>query len=285
MTGWGRTRYYSQTMHQSDTPAVRLRLGPLFPRLVAAYIALPIVLACWVLPLTFSSAPVGGRRMAFVLGLAILLFLFLPRLGVFEVNIAAKTITVHEGLVASLLHFWRGRKKRVVELPPGSVVTIGEWLDNNAFSTLGVRIQPLKDGQTTLIEGKFAFDGPTAASLSAALAKIPGVSIRIVRLDETFQEVAWQPEQTTAAASYWPMPAVLSWSGLITAMLTRRLDLLLLVGLASVGAYVVLRLYFWRRSPIFGDRPVSRFWLGFELFQFSLMYIVGALLGDTLRNS
>ncbi len=264
----------------------RVTLAPLFPRYIAAYIGAIVAIVAWGLPLMFPAASRDGRLACFSFGLLVLTVLFVPRYGKVTVDVDARTLTFREGITARSLHPWRGRESRTLMLREGSCVTIGYWLDKNGFQSGGVTVTDLDEHTSVLFENKFGFDGSIAYRLAVALRRVPGVRIRTVRLNTTFETVEWAPTPSTVGANN-ALLFFLSWVGFPIAMLGAPVGMLIAAGatcfvLYAATAYVIaIRA---RKKVDAADATNTTVWYGFALFQFFLTYAVMAVLGRSMMR-
>lgn len=173
----------------------RVDLAPLFPRPIALYVGITIIAVCWILPFRYET-DAESTLLCILLGLTFLLVLFVPKLGFMEFDAKRKTVLYQEGAFARLLHPWRKREQRQIELAFGDEVTIGEWLDRNAFATLGVKVTNGINGNSiVLLQQRFAFTSRGAASIAKAVREMEGVNVKTVRLDQQFKPIPWEPSQ------------------------------------------------------------------------------------------
>lgn len=264
-----------------DGPTV-IPLGPLFPRLLAVVAAVPLVIACWFMPLAFTSDPTNGL-LAFLLGCAFLALLFLPRLGMIEVDAKERRITFHESTAAGLLHIWRWRELRRLSLPPHCKVVVGEWLDENAFPTSGVkRVSP--EGQSdVLIEQKFVLDSSIALRIVTPLRSIGEVEVETVRLNEEFQQIAWKPKAADRNRAFG-IVFVLPWVGFVAGLLAHDAVIVTSIGVFCFLLYLVLGYQVIRAGASSSSgKSSSRVHFALGAFQFVLMYTVLALIGSRMK--
>jgi hypothetical protein len=224
-----------------------VKLGPLFPRIVAAYVAIPIVVICGVLPLRAPIEPIT-KVGAFGLGFVLLFVLFGPRLGIVEVDVVGRMLTFRESLFARTLHPWRPRKVKKLPLPNPCKVRIGFWLDRNCFGTMGIKRCAATDGETaTLVEQRF-FSPATAATLASAIMKIDGVVVETVQLDAKFQEIPWNVELARRRGTVNSLAIVVGLlpyvGGAVVVLVTQHFVQLATVGVlitlfCTTGAYVI----------------------------------------------
>lgn len=254
-------------------------LGPLFPRWMAIYLAIPLLSVCWLLPLE-STADQGSKLLAFLLGCGFLALLFLPKLGTIKINPNARKMTFRESSVAGALHFWKWREVREVSLPKGSKVVIGQWLDKNAFATLGIKRVTASGETDVLLEQRFAFGGATAFLISNTLKTLGGIDVETIRLNQEFKQVEWQPKpgKTNVASS---LVLALGWAGFIAGFVTNNKETIFLVGAICLAVFLFLTHRQHARSQ---KQSLSILSFGLGTFQFVLLYVVLALLGSNLKH-
>ena len=252
-------------------------LGPLFPRWMAIYLAIPLLSVCWLLPLE-SAADQGSKLLAFLLGFGFLALLFLPKLGTIEINPNARKMTFRESSVAGALHFWKWREVREVSLPQGSKVVIGQWLDKNAFTTLGIKRVTASGETEVLLEQRFAFGRATAFLISNALKTLDGIDVETIRLNQEFKQVEWQPKP---GKTNFTNSLVLGWVGFIAGFMTDNKETIFLVGAICLAVFLFLSHRQHARSQ---KQNLSILSFGLGTFQFVLLYVVLALMGTNLKH-
>jgi len=261
----------------------RVTLGPLFPRLIAVLIGAVIVMVAWVVPFTVP-ADRNQRIEAFCFGLVVLTVLFVPKYGTVTVDADERLITFRESFAAAFLHPWRRREQRELSLAEGCTVLIGWWLDQNAFVTGGVK-RIAADGNSVVLFNKIAFDAPIAARLASALRRVEGLSVRTVKLSETFQIVDWTPQEASPGPNT-SLLFFLSWVGFPLAILRASTTAISVAGVGCFAVYLIVA-YTALRKARTTHAEVDRFstmaLFGFGLFQFVLMYTVMAFLGRAMR--
>ena len=103
------------------------------------------------------------------------------------------TVSGRRFLPASF-HFWRKREVNQLSLPPNSKIVIGEWLNELAFPTLGIKRVAADDETEILFERRFAFDQAIASHIITELQGIGDIEVEAIRLNASFQQIKWSPK-------------------------------------------------------------------------------------------
>jgi hypothetical protein len=222
------------------------------------------------------------------MGIAILLFLFLPRLGHLRISPETREIEFRDSLTAALLHPWSGRVRKSTILTPGSVVLVGSWPTENAGpSESGIKVVP-SGKDMILLTSVYHMNDHLALEVKEALSQLEGVEVRPIKIGPDYQVTEWVP---TGSANPWPTFALMAKFGLIgcgwiAAMLglTTR-NLLLLGGVSSIVYAACCALAFAKTGPADpDDRKFSAVSLAFGVLQFALLYTMITLVGTTIGS-
>lgn len=210
----------------------------------------------------------GGGALGFTLLLA------LPRIGIIEVDPAARTVRFQESIPAAMFHPWKSREDKATPLEPGSVVTIGTWEDDSASVTTGIRVDC--HGKTSvLLASPFSINGRAASELATALGSVEGISTRLVALDADYKEIPWNPRGQRSLATVAPVITFgMIFSGFFVGSVTK--DVLLITGLGILLGVLYAVLLLWSatqgKTEDADEKRLGFFRVGFSVFQFWLMY-------------
>jgi hypothetical protein len=222
------------------------------------------------------------------MGVAILLFLFLPRLGHLRIDPLTREIEFRDSITAALLHPWHGRVCKSAILTPGSVVLVGSWPAEDAgVPQLGIRVVP-QGKNMILLTSLYQMNEELALNVREALSQLEGVQVKLVKVGPDYQPTEWVP---TSSANPWLTFAVMAKFGLlgcgwIAAMLGLTTKSLLLLGGMSTIAYAAgSAVAFANHKPTDADdRKFSAISLAFGVLQFALLYAVLSLVGNTMAS-
>jgi hypothetical protein len=227
-----------------------------------------------------------GASIAMWMGGAILLFLFLPRLGHVRIDPQTREIEFRDSFTAALLHPWYGRVRKCAILTPGSVVLVGSWPGKDAGSPQwGIRVAP--EGQSMiLLTDLYQMSGRTALQVTEALSQLEGVQVKLVCVGADSQPMAWVPR---GSANPWVTFMVMAKFGLVgvgwvAAMLGLATKSLLLLGGASAVVYAACSwgVFAFSKPADSDDRKFGAISLAFGVIQFVLLYTVLILVGTNM---
>ena len=264
----------------SNTKIKIASLGPLFPRYVAVILS---GLFIFVLSTLGSHSDPTLRLWTVVGSFLVILVMFGASAGRLNVNPSSRTILVRESLLAWAIHLWRPRSREFL-LEESSSVLIGSWLRKSLLTTQGVRVIP-KSGEPLIIWDAGGFlPGKVASRMATAIATIPNIDVRLVRLGDGDRLVDWTPQPT--AFSSWKLPAAifLNFSGLIAGLVIERALVLVVIGLAAGVIYLSLWYQASRMKSSPEGQTTSIFLLAFSGFRFALIYTVFVLIGRSMLH-
>lgn len=252
-------------------------LGPLFPRIVAAYFSIPIALVFWILPLVQSALSRTVKAHAFVLGCSLLCIIFLPRKGTLEIDVFHRITRFQEGVASSLFHFWRKREVNQLSLPPNSKIVIGEWLNELAFPTLGIKRVAADDETEILFERRFAFDQAIASHIITELQGIGDIEVEAIRLNASFQQIKWSPKPGKVSSVRGSL-FLLSFAGYPAGIFLNYVGMIC-AGFVCLLTFVITtyRVKSSTQNKRDADRSFARILFGFRALQFVLTFTILAI--------